>query len=102
LNESSEPAVRDERAILQEAQVRIAVAALAITSVAIMVTASALNAIATSKSETDPRRNDLTRGSSKFSLRHRSCLYAERPEDISARTTAGALTKWARDVFKGG
>jgi len=28
-----------------------------------MVTASALNAIATSKSETDPRRNDLTRGS---------------------------------------
>jgi hypothetical protein len=63
LNESSEPAVRDERAILQEAQVRIALAALAITSVAIMVTASALNAIATSKSETDPRRNDLTRGS---------------------------------------
>ena len=55
--------VRDERAILQEAQVRIALAALAITSVAIMVTASALNAIATSKTETAPRWNDLSRGS---------------------------------------
>src|SRR6476660_7668786 len=37
---------------------------------------------------------------SQFPLRHRSCLYAERPEDISARTTPGALTEWARDVFK--
>ena len=55
--------MRDERAILQEAQVRIALAALAITSVAIMVTASALNAIATSKTETAPRWNDLSRGS---------------------------------------
>ena len=55
--------MRDERAILQEAQVRIALAALAITSVAIMVTASALNAIATSKTETAPRWNDLLRGS---------------------------------------
>jgi hypothetical protein len=43
--------------VLQEAQVRIALFALAVTSVAIMVTASALNAIATSKSETQPRWN---------------------------------------------
>ena len=34
--------------------------ALAVTSVAVMATASALNAIATSKSETVPRRSDLT------------------------------------------
>src|SRR5262245_64247768 len=29
---------------------------------------------------------------SKRPLRHRSCLYAERQQDISARTTAGAVT----------
>ncbi|MGA7665432.1 MAG: hypothetical protein WBW13_11405 [Pseudolabrys sp.] len=42
---------------------RIALVALAVTSIAIIVTASALNAIATSKSETEPRWNDLTHGS---------------------------------------
>jgi hypothetical protein len=63
LNKSSEPAVRGERAILQEAQMRIALVALAVTSFAIIVTASALNAVATSKSETVSRRNDLTHGS---------------------------------------
>ena len=39
---------------------RIALVALTVTSVAVMLTASALNAIATSKSETEPRRSDLT------------------------------------------
>jgi hypothetical protein len=47
----------------QEAQVRIALVALAVLSVAIAITASALNAIANSNSETEPRRNDLTHGS---------------------------------------
>ena len=42
---------------------RIALVALAVTSIAIIVTASALNAIATSKSETEPRWNDLAHGS---------------------------------------
>ena len=42
---------------------RIALVALAVTSIAIMVTASALNAIATSNSEAVPRQNDLTHGS---------------------------------------
>jgi hypothetical protein len=43
--------------------VRIALFALAVTSVAVMMTASALNAIATSKTETAPRWHDLSRGS---------------------------------------
>ena len=51
------------KAVLQESQMRIALVALAVTSVAVMVTASALNAIATSKTETAPRWNDLSRGS---------------------------------------
>jgi hypothetical protein len=59
LNESSEPAVP---AILQEVQVRVALVALAITSVAVMVTASALNAIATSKTETESRPNGVRHG----------------------------------------
>jgi hypothetical protein len=52
------------RAVLQEAQLPVALIAIAVTSVAIMVTASALNSIATSKSETEPPlRNDLIHGS---------------------------------------
>jgi hypothetical protein len=47
----------------QEAHMRIALVALAVTSVSIAITASALNAIAISKSETESRRNDLTHGS---------------------------------------
>jgi hypothetical protein len=47
----------------QEAHIRIALVALAITSVGIAVTASALNAIAISQSETEARRNNLTNGS---------------------------------------
>jgi hypothetical protein len=42
---------------------RIALVALAVTSVSIVITASALNAIAISQSETGPRRNSLTYGS---------------------------------------
>jgi len=43
--------------------VRIALFALAVTSVAVMVTASALNSISTSNTETEPRWNDFKRGS---------------------------------------
>ena len=87
-------------AILQEAQVRIALVALAVTSIAIIVTASALNAIATSKSETEPRWNDLTHGSAaKFHYGIASCLYAERQQDISARATAGALIQNGPEMF---
>jgi hypothetical protein len=43
--------------------VRIALFALAVIGVAIAITASALNNIAISKSETEPRRNDRTHGS---------------------------------------
>ena len=45
----------------QEAQMRIALVALAVISVAIAVTASALNSIAISQSETEPRRTSLAR-----------------------------------------
>jgi len=38
------------------------------------------------------------RTGSKRPLRHRSYLYAERQQDISARTTAGAVTLAAGDV----
>jgi hypothetical protein len=41
----------------------IALIALAVISVSIAITASALNAIAISQSETEPRRNNLTHGS---------------------------------------
>ena len=41
---------------------RIALVALAVTSISIVLTASALNAIAISQSETEPRRNTLTHG----------------------------------------
>jgi hypothetical protein len=44
----------------------IALVALAIISVSIVITASALNAIAISQSETEPRRNSLTHQSAKF------------------------------------
>jgi hypothetical protein len=43
--------------------VRIALFALAVTSVAVMMTASALNSIATSKTETEPRWADYKHGS---------------------------------------
>jgi hypothetical protein len=43
--------------------VRIALVALAVTGISIVITASALNAIAISQSETEPRRNALTHGS---------------------------------------
>jgi len=43
--------------------VRIALVALTVISIAIIVTTSALNAIATSKGETAPRWSDLTHGS---------------------------------------
>ena len=39
---------------------RIALVALAVVSVAIAITASALNSIANSQSETEPRKNILT------------------------------------------
>jgi len=42
---------------------RIALVALAVLSVSIAITASALNAIAISQSQTEPRRNNLTHGS---------------------------------------
>ena len=42
---------------------RIALFALAVTSVAAMMTASALNSVATSKRELEPRWSNLTRGS---------------------------------------
>ena len=41
---------------------RIAFVALAVVSVAIAITASALNSIANSQSETEPRKNILTQG----------------------------------------
>ena len=44
-------------------QLNIALIALAVTCVLIAVTASALNAIAISQSETEPQRNNLTHGS---------------------------------------
>jgi len=80
------------KAVLQETQVRIALVALAVTGVAIIVTASALNAIDTSKTETAPRWNDLSRGSATNFLRHRSRFYAKRQQDTPARAAAGALT----------
>jgi len=49
-------------ATLQEAQVRIALVALVVTSVAAIMTASALNSVATSKREPEPRWNNLPRG----------------------------------------
>jgi hypothetical protein len=49
--------------VLLEAQVRIALVALVVTSFAVMMTASAFNEISASKRETAPRWNDLTRGS---------------------------------------
>src|SRR5262249_40433403 len=42
-----------------------------------------------------------TRIGSKFSIRHRSCLYAERHEGISARAIAVALIKMAQMGFQG-
>lgn len=42
---------------------RTALVALTVTSVAMAITASALNAIAISQSETESRRNTLTHGS---------------------------------------
>jgi hypothetical protein len=57
---------------------RIALVALAITSVSIAITASALNAIAISKSETEPRRNNLAHGSAvKF---HYSIVHVAMPK----------------------
>jgi hypothetical protein len=46
---------------------RVALVALAITSVSIAITASALNAIAISQSETEPRWNSLTHASARGS-----------------------------------
>ena len=48
---------------MQEAYVRVALFALAVTSVAVMVTASALNSISISKTDAEPRWNDFKRGS---------------------------------------
>jgi len=75
--------------------VPIILVAIAVTSVAIMVTASALNTISASKNETDPRRNGSA-ASVHYGIAHN--LYAERQQDISARTTAGAVTLDAGDV----
>jgi len=59
--------------------VHFAVVALVLTSVAIAITASALNAIATSKSENEPGRNDLTHGSpAKF---HYGIVHVTMPKD---------------------
>ena len=63
LDESSEPEVDTEGLSQREAQVHIALVALAVISVAIAITASALNGIAISKGETEPRRKNLTHGS---------------------------------------
>jgi hypothetical protein len=63
LDESSEPAVRGGRLFPQEAQVHIALVALAVLIVSIAITASVLNGIAISQSETEPRRNTVTHAS---------------------------------------
>ena len=44
-------------------QLNVAIVALAVTCVSVAVTASALNAIAVSQSETEPQRYSLTHGS---------------------------------------
>jgi hypothetical protein len=57
--------------------VRIALVALAVTSVAIVITASALNAIATSESKVEPRRN----GNGPAAKFHYGIVHVAMPKD---------------------
>jgi hypothetical protein len=63
----------------------IALVASAVTCVSIAVTASALNAIAISQSETEPQRNNLTHGSAaKFRGRDHGIVHVAMPKGKKA------------------